>query len=463
MVSSGTSPGAGYFTCVMSLLGLLVMPAPAGAAEILWNSWEPRVIAPGPSSAATITVVVDSDPASPEVAITTNACLPSSVDIEVIRLSSVGPRTYEASLTADQLLHDYQDGDAHAVAGCLRLPGESQSNLIVNVRTAAMPDVALQSLSPDAQAAPHVVNLRSDDPLFGAHPSVELLQRFYQFYGNDYDFIAVVEPVSSTNNRSYYSRRNTTLGLGKGVYDHLAGTGIPDRLLGTIIFPIDFFFDLAARSNIHEIGHQWINSLDGTLADPRGAHWPVSDLAYGVMGYSGAGGQGQSFPFDLIEQADGSYLLSSREFATEFNDVELYVMGLATAAEVGQHFVFSNQDQLGQLRPGGVLAGPVVPVTIGDIIASNGPRVPAAGDAPTEFRLATIVLSKGRLLTPEEMAFFDHMAARGESRVELPFTTGLSRGVTKPFFLATGGRASLSTTLLPISNRPRPPADLEVD
>jgi len=58
------------------------------------------------------------------------------------------------------------------------------------------------------------------------------------------------------------------------------------------------------------------------------------------------------------------------------------------------------------------------------------------------------VLSAGGLLSPSEMAFFDHMAARGEARVELPFTAGLSSGITKPFYLATGERGTLSTTML---------------
>jgi hypothetical protein len=39
------------------------------------------------------------------------------------------------------------------------------------------------------------------------------------------------------------------------------------------------------------------------------------------------------------------------------------------------------------------------------------------------------------------------MAARGEATVELPFTSGGASGMTYPFFLATGGRAALATTL----------------
>ena len=46
------------------------------------------------------------------------------------------------------------------------------------------------------------------------------------------------------------------------------------------------------------------------------------------------------------------------------------------------------------------------------------------------------------------MAFFDYMAARGEAINELPYTLGLASGVTKPFYLATRGLATLSTTMV---------------
>jgi len=47
------------------------------------------------------------------------------------------------------------------------------------------------------------------------------------------------------------------------------------------------------------------------------------------------------------------------------------------------------------------------------------------------------------------MAFFGHMAARGVATADLPYTSGLARGVAKPSFLATRGKASLSTMVWP--------------
>jgi hypothetical protein len=69
----------------------------------------------------------------------------------------------------------------------------------------------------------------------------------------------------------------------------------------------------------------------------------------------------------------------------------------------------------------------------------------SVGNSQTQFHMASIILSVGGLLTVDEMTFFDHMSARGQATSELPFTSGFLSGTTKPFFLATDGRATIST------------------
>jgi hypothetical protein len=119
------------------------------------------------------------------------------------------------------------------------------------------------------------------------------------------------------------------------------------------------------------------------------------------------------------------------------------LMGLVSTSGVRPHIVFRDQSM--QVQPNSILPGPVDTVRIADIVAANGARSPSAAVAQRDFRIATVVLSRGRLLTPDEMAFFDHMAARGASENVLQYTQGTSRGETKPFYLATGQRARLIT------------------
>ena len=81
-------------------------------------------------------------------------------------------------------------------------------------------------------------------------------------------------------------------------------------------------------------------------------------------------------------------------------------------------------------------------ITINDVIAVNGARVPDTVAAQKFFRIGTVVISRDRLLTDEEMAILEYFAARGEATTTLPFTAGFARGTTKPFYVATRGLAT---------------------
>ena len=411
---------------------------------VRWYLWEPRVVAVDQKDDVTLTVGVDRPPTRLEIVLSGGG---------TVRLNPISPNLYRATLSAEQVLSGYQTGDDHNVVGFLEAYEDSarimRLVLNANVRHQAMPNVPITTLSPGtAQMSPHVVNLRYDSPHLAEQVPPDIIRSFYTYFGDDYDFIAVVEQFRPRAGARFYRRvRNDTLGLGLPLLDNGATYGSPSRLQGIVDYPIDSFFDLAEKGSIHELGHRWISYLNDPALTLAQGHWLISDLAYGIMGGSSSGVQGFGFPWTLVEQPDGDYLVQDTEFARTFNDLELYLMGLVPKEEVGEHFVFQNQDQTP--RHGGVLAGPVDRVTIDDIIAVYGPRVPGADEAQTSFRIATIVLSWGCLLSPAEMAFFDHMAARGEYTTPLDYTIGLGRGVTYPFYLATGRQATLSTSLLP--------------
>jgi hypothetical protein len=411
------------------------------ANPILHTSWEPRVVDTQAPSSVRLTVAVQGTPTRLEIVFADGSVLP---------LSSSGLDTYATSLSPNRLLAGYKSGDAHNFVGFLDVyVGAARvfrGNLFVNVRDQTMPDVRVSSKAADVQSSPHIVNIRSDAVAPTASVPVDVIRRFYQYFGDDFDFLALLHPVSYFQNRSYDAVKNDTHGLGLSVFDQSRTYGSAGRLQGIINYPNDGLYDLAETGSIHEIGHRWINYLQLPALSQGGPHWPISDLAYGVMGFSiPPTGEGGRFPFSLAPQGGGDYLLHQTEPARAFNDLELYLMGLIPADAVGSHFVFNDQNQLSQLRDGGVLRGPVTPITIADVVAQDGSRSPSVVDAQKSFRIATIVLSAGRLLSASEIAFFDHMAARGEATSPLMFTAGLERGTTLPFRLATGGRASLTT------------------
>ena len=64
------------------------------------------------------------------------------------------------------------------------------------------------------------------------------------------------------------------------------------RLLGITIFPSAAFFDGASNATTHELGHQWLAFLDFPPLQQGVPHWPISDLAQDIMGFSISGGEG---------------------------------------------------------------------------------------------------------------------------------------------------------------------------
>jgi hypothetical protein len=119
-------------------------------------------------------------------------------------------------------------------------------------------------------------------------------------------------------------------------------------------------------------------------------------------------------------------------------------MGLLPANEVKEHFVFTNQNQ--PIEDNGVLHGPVTKVTIADVVNLMGPRVPAYATSQKKFKIATIIVTS-TFLSDAEMSFYDYFSSRAELREPVNVREGLLRYQSFPFYLSTGGRAEISTSL----------------
>ncbi len=91
-------------------------------------------------------------------------------------------------------------------------------------------------------------------------------------------------------------------------------------------------------------------------------------------------------------------------------------------------------------------ASDLTPVTVNDVIAACGPRLPACDNAQKTFRCATIVLSE-QLLDNYAVAFYDWFTRRGEAKQRLSYASGFETGTCNPFYLATGERAVMFTGL----------------
>jgi hypothetical protein len=426
---------------------LVPVNAALAPIEVDWFFFEPAVIRTDATDSVDFKVKINGGPSSVQLE------LPN----DTISLTAEGDGKWGITLTAAQALFGYQpDDDAnHNFVGFLDVFSDGtrieRRNVFVNVLDQNIPDATILTIGPTVQISNHVVNIwKPDLDLEHGLPTSTITQQFYENLEDDFDFINLVFALPSfPQNRSHFAVQNNVEGIGLRLFNNAAVYGSNGRLQGITLFPIDSFFDLADTAAIHELGHQWINFLTLPILASGRPHWPISSLARGVMGFSiPPTQQGGQFPFNIVPLPNGNFQLQQMEPLGEFTDLDLYLIGLIPPHEVSSHSVFVNQNQVDQIHNGGILVGPVETVTVDDVIAKEGPRIPDSSVSQKLFRVATVIVTKERLLNKNEMEFFDHFAARGEAAELLPFSSGFAKGMTKPFFLATGGRASLITCIV---------------
>lgn len=303
-------------------------------------------------------------------------------------------------------------------------------------------------LSTDLQVTPYLANFQDDSQLFQVGDSLSgtqppdlrgIARRFYEHFPDDYDFLAVFTPVVSAGGILFHQDvRNDVQGIGKPLFDQTADYGSTGRLRG-----VSFHQMTGAGGLTHEVMHQWGVFLNPglELGDGTG-HWG----AVNIPGYL----QG----LDFRHNPNGSYLITWTRFGgldgsayeeRRLPPMELYLMGLLSPEEVSDITVLEGVD------PNRVKAGEVVVprsvrrVTIQEIIAQQGPRVPDSRAAPNSFHMAGILITSGRLASPAEMAVYSRVMEHFGSEEG---STLRDLGVLRPSFrFATGGRGWMNTVL----------------
>jgi len=234
---------------------------------------------------------------------------------ETIPLVRVCEANWSVSVDSEKLLLNYVPEEPRVVVGYLDAysgPDRiSRRNLILPVRTAAMPDTDMRIIDHSRQRSGRVLNIRYDGEIFlGGQSSTydpvwRAIENTVKNELGERDIYVLIGQVEAFANRT---------GGGK-----------------VISFPNLFFFDLASRGTIHEIGHclGLAYSSHPSLRDPAaGGHWAPGNAALGIMGWSLPGGAGATFPYRLEAGDDPDTTgLWVTPIAMEFNDLELYKMG----------------------------------------------------------------------------------------------------------------------------------------
>ena len=269
-----------------------------------------------------------------------------------------------------------------------------------------------------------------------AEPRAELARTFYEHNGDDYDFLVVFTtfqfPMGGA--AAFASLvRNDVRGIGLDLFDNGAAFGSGSRL-GAIVDmgrladwstqPSEPRFETTLTTLLHELQHRWgsrvrFRAPDGTLSTALlgrdGSHWSYLLDSDASVHYG----------HDWRDNGDGSFTADAVE--RRLSPLDLYLAGFAPPSEVAPFFLVENPSvdprQLPQRQA--TVIGTKQEVTIDQVIAAEGPRLPAAGSEPLRMRIAFLLVAR-----PGETVTEAQVEALSRVRRELPAR----------FAAATGGR-----------------------
>ena len=189
-------------------------------------------------------------------------------------------------------------------------------------------------------------------------------------------------------------------------------------------------YNMAIAQIGHEFAHRWSTRsraiVNGETIELRGPHdpWDMSGATHWPASVSTP----VPFPFSRPVEAsimggthwkdngDGTFTNladGTMNPASGFSYLELYLMGLLPASEVPDFFILRNQQNVGRTPEGqAIVKAEKVTITIQDVIAHNGPRVPSFEDSPKAFNTAMVaVTTNGRQPTAEMLAQLEGIRA----------------------------------------------------
>jgi hypothetical protein len=188
-------------------------------------------------------------------------------------------------------------------------------------------------------------------------------------------------------------------------YRYQLGERTPDRRM----LPYNYAISQIA----HEMGHRWsafVSARVGAETIPLGpTHWARGLHAPAAFPYqrpseaSAMGGGVWQDNFDgTFTQLDDDYYVP----ATGWSYLELYLMGLITASEVPDFFILRNLVAAGRDANGRpIFKADRTKVTVQDVIAVEGPRLPDVDRSQKKFNTGMVVIVEhGKTLSAELIA-----------------------------------------------------------
>jgi hypothetical protein len=285
---------------------------------------------------------------------------------------------------------------------------------------------------------------------FAANPqldTVAVTKKFYQSHPDNYDQLVIWTDARLIQGAFAFEQTvaNEVQGLGIPTFDASRDFGSGGRLRSMAVmdflgkYPDDPQQTFLGENNTvsvlgQEVGHRWLAFMDfrdhngarsQALLGRDDAHWSFfMDSDASVM-------EGNDI------EALGGGMFRTVGAVRRFNLLDQYAMGLIPPSEVPMFFYVDSPTNMSVTRTresapqiGVTFNGTRRDVTIDQIIAIQGPRIPSAADAPKEHRQAFVyVTSAGRAPEAGQVEKLDRIR-RAWEEFFLQATDGRMRAVT---------------------------------
>lgn len=202
--------------------------------------------------------------------------------------------------------------------------------------------------------------------------------------------------------------------------------------------PDEIFMTTASTMTVlgHEFGHRWLAFVRfvnqsgraswDLLNGRRGIHWSFHMSAQGSVMHGNY----------WADNGDGTFTATA-DAHTRYSPLDRYLMGLASPASVPDFFYVAHPD--GGFRGalpviGQTITGERVDVSLEDVIAIEGPRVPPRAASPSSFRTAFLLVG---------------LVGQGVSQEAIDKVDRFRRRWVSFFHEATGRRGEMKTGLFP--------------
>jgi large repetitive protein len=289
-------------------------------------------------------------------------------------------------------------------------------------------------------------------------------REFLRTHTDDYDFLVVftrfnyalgTDSEGAQVGGRYYGVKNDTQGIGIAPFDLSAQFGSAGgRLQGYIDMgslgrlasdPTDPRFEQTLSTLSHEFLHRWGTHVrfregDGTLSTSllgrEGSHWSFKLNTHNSVHYG----------HEWRDNGDGSFTSLGRAMSF-YSPLDLYLMGMLDKTQVPPFALIENASVPATRLPevGATITGTATNITIDQVIAAEGERVPSAADAPKRFKIGFVFLVR-----PGEQA----------EGIELAAINNIREAFSTRALILTGGKGVVQVYPEQPQETPEPPTPM---